>query len=71
MYCIIYIYTSVEDISHFCIIRARLTVSNNNVLSNYKHNFPMIYKKIKTDNQQSVLDLMAGQVSVEDGQFHC
>ncbi len=44
---IVYIYTqlSVEDISHFCTNRARLTVSNNNVLSNCKHNFPMIYKK--------------------------
>ena len=41
----IYIYTSVEDISHFCTNRARLTVSNNNVLSNCKHNFSMIYKK--------------------------
>ncbi len=46
-------------------------MSNNNVLSNCKHNLPMIYKKIKTDSQQSVLDLMAGQVSVEDGQFPC
>ncbi len=30
---IIIIYTSVEDISHFCSNRARLTVSNNNVFS--------------------------------------
>ena len=35
---IVYIYTSVEDISDFCTNRARLTVSNNNVLSNCKHN---------------------------------
>ena len=42
---IVYIYTSVKDVSHFCTNRAGLTVTNNNVLSNCKHNFSMIYKK--------------------------
>ncbi len=66
---IVYTYTSVEDISHFCTNIVKLTLSNTNFLSNCKHHFRMIYRKTKTDSRLSVLDLMAVQVSVEDGQF--
>ncbi len=53
---LIFIYTSVEYISNFCSNRAWFTESNNNVFSNCKHNFPMIYKKINIESYLSVLE---------------